>query len=66
MELLDLLDAVQEVRCQLVFLSASVVPMLAEAEVEEAVGHGLQLILDRLADDLQKAIEAQLQRAGQG
>lgn len=48
----------QDVCCQLVFLSASVGAMLREEEVSEAVSHGLSLVLDRMAEDLQAAIDA--------
>lgn len=53
-DVLDLIDAVQEVRCQLIFLSASVEPMLRNLNVEDqAIGLGLSLVLYRLAEDLQ-------------
>lgn len=58
MDVLDSFDAVQDVCCQLVFLSASVGAMLREEDVSEAVSHGLSLVLDRMAEELQAAIDA--------
>lgn len=55
-DVLDLIDAVQETRCQLVFLAASVEPMLQSYRVPPGIGEGLGLILARLADDLQAKV----------